>query len=584
MARATSSLPTGVMVLNIALLLLIPHQAVSFEVTFTYEYCGPSSIAPSSCANHDIRYPFRLEGKSTNCSDPRYELSCESNHSLLFLSNYIQINYDKKTIRLVDSGIQEDNFSFIPRIFINQYIIRNGSSQPMDPRYRTTDGSKGVVIVNCEKPIMNNRSSYLHLETSTCSNYPLSSRYCQRYLYLLVLLDGKLPVMDVEDSCKIEQMSLTSRSGDFYPNISRTDLHNVFLSGFELRWIIRSDGTPFVVVFLIYKWRRRHLSMYDAIEEFLQNQNNLMTIRYSFSEIKKMTKNFKEKLGEGGFGTIFKGTTRSGSHVAVKMLGKSKANGQEFTNEMATIGRIHHVNVVQLIGFCVHGSKRALVYDFMPHGSLNKYIFSSEGSISLSCEKTYNIALGVACGIQHLHRGCDMQILHFDIKSSRHATQGYLPPQYYLFTVARRTLRYMAPELYYRNIGGISYKADVYSFGMLLMEMVGKRKNLNAFTEHSSQIYFPTWVYDQFNDGKDIDQMERATKEEKEIVKKMIIVALWCIQMNPSNRPTMNKVVEMLEGKVEQLQIPPKAPLSSPERVVRDFEDNSSQTWASTSS
>ncbi|KAG6714988.1 hypothetical protein I3842_05G228000 [Carya illinoinensis] len=333
MARATSSLPTGVMVLNIALLLLIPHQAVSFEVTFTYEYCGPSSIAPSSCANHDIRYPFRLEGKSTNCSDPRYELSCESNHSLLYNDfggkYYVQqINYDKKTIRLVDSGIQEDNFSFIPRIFINQYIIRNGSSQPMDPRYRTTDGSKGVVIVNCEKPIMNNRSSYLHLETSTCSNYPLSSRYSQRYLYLLVLLDGKLPVMDVEDSCKIEQMSLTSRSGDFYPNISRTDLHNVFLSGFELRWIIRSDayslpatiaililqfgwllfglwrglltvlGTPFVVVFLIYKWRRRHLSMYDAIEEFLQNQNNLMTIRYSFSEIKKMTKNFKEKLGE----------------------------------------------------------------------------------------------------------------------------------------------------------------------------------------------------------------------------------------------------------------------------------------------
>ncbi|KAG6655718.1 hypothetical protein CIPAW_05G235100 [Carya illinoinensis] len=485
MARATSSLPTGVMVLNIALLLLIPHQAVSFEVTFTYEYCGPSSIAPSSCANHDIRYPFRLEGKSTNCSDPRYELSCESNHSLLYNDfggkYYVQqINYDKKTIRLVDSGIQEDNFSFIPRIFINQYIIRNGSSQPMDPRYRTTDGSKGVVIVNCEKPIMNNRSSYLHLETSTCSNYPLSSRYSQRYLYLLVLLDGKLPVMDVEDSCKIEQMSLTSRSGDFYPNISRTDLHNVFLSGFELRWIIRSDG----------------------------------------------------------FGTIFKGTTRSGSHVAVKMLGKSKANGQEFTNEMATIGRIHHVNVVQLIGFCVHGSKRALVYDFMPHGSLNKYIFSSEGSISLSCEKTYNIALGVACGIQHLHRGCDMQILHFDIKPHNILLDENFIPKVSDFGLAK-----LYP-LYYRNIGGISYKADVYSFGMLLMEMVGKRKNLNAFTEHSSQIYFPTWV-------------------KKEIVKKMIIVALWCIQMNPSNRPTMNKVVEMLEGKVEQLQIPPKAPLSS---------------------
>jgi hypothetical protein len=100
--------------------------------------------------------------------------------------------------------------------------------------------------------------------------------------------------------------------------------------------------------------------MYDDVEEFLQSHNNLMPIRYSYSEVKKMTKSFKDKLGEGGFGTVFKGTLRSGRLVAIKMLGKSKANGQDFISEVATIGRIHHVNVVQLIGFCVEGSKRAL--------------------------------------------------------------------------------------------------------------------------------------------------------------------------------------------------------------------------------
>jgi serine/threonine protein kinase len=159
-----------------------------------------------------------------------------------------------------------------------------------------------------------------------------------------------------------------------------------------------------VIAFLICKWRRRHLSIFDAVEEFLESHNNLMPIRYSYSEIRKMTESFKDKLGEGGYGTVFKGKLRSGRLVAIKMLGKSKTNGQDFINEVATIGRIHHVNVVQLIGFCVEGSKRALVYEFMSNGSLNKYIFLPEINTLLSYHKMYDIALGVARGIEYLHR------------------------------------------------------------------------------------------------------------------------------------------------------------------------------------
>ena len=128
-------------------------------------------------------------------------------------------------------------------------------------------------------------------------------------------------------------------------------------------------GTPWVVALLIYKWRRRHLSTNDAIEEFLQSQNNFMPIRYSYSEIRKMTKDFKDKLGEGGYGSVYKGKLQSGILVAIKMLDKSKANGQDFINKVATIGRIHHMNVVQLIGFCAKGPKRALIYEFMPNGT-----------------------------------------------------------------------------------------------------------------------------------------------------------------------------------------------------------------------
>ena len=350
-------------------------------------------------------------------------------------------------------------------------------------------------------------------------------------------------------------------------------------------------GTPFVVALLIYKWCRRHLSTYDSIEEFLESQNNFMPIRYSYSEIWKMTKGFKDKLGEGGYGSIYKGKLQSGRLVAIKMLDKSKANGQDFINEVATIGRIHHMNVVQLIGFCARGPKRALIYEFMPNGSLDKYIFSLEERIPLSVEKIYEISLGVARGIEYLHRGCDMQILHFDIKPHNILLDENFTPKVSDFglaklypiddsivslTAARGTLGYIAPELFYKNIGSVSYKADVYSFGMLLLEMASKRKNFNALADHSSQIYFPTWVYDQVSKGNDI-VMEVSTKKEKKTINKMIIVALWCIQMRPSDRRSMNKVVEMLVGEVECLQMPSKPFLSS----LGDVRDNLNLTCSS---
>ncbi|XP_059446887.1 rust resistance kinase Lr10-like [Corylus avellana] len=571
---------------------------------------------PSSCGNIcNISYPFRFESDPENCGNRRYNLSCENNRTVLSLyagKYYVQeIDYSNYTIRVVDSGIlSHKNDSLIPRYPL--YETNFSSGDPYTP------------------------------------DYPPIFHFHDRY----VIANG-ITARDLEESCQIEQKFLATSWVPIGPNNSVRyfrcrDFYDAAVYGFKLSWFqvtcdefidgscniydtnepvqcnrrriglkfgiphIEYDayyptpglclapkvvlGTPCVIAFLLYNWRRRHLSMYDVVEEFLQSHNNLMPIRYSYSEIKKMTKNFKDKLGEGGYGTVFKGTLRSGKLVAVKVLGKSKANGQDFINEVATIGRIHHVNVVQLIGFCVEGSKRSLVYEFMPNGSLNKYIFSPEViSTLLSYNKMYDIALGVACGIEYLHRGCDMQILHFDIKPHNILLDENFTPKVSDFglaklysvddsivslTAARGTLGYMAPELFYKNIGGVSYKADVYSFGMLLMEMAGRRKNLNAFAEHSSQIYFPTWVYDQLYNGKDIE-MEDVTEEEKNMVKKMIIVALWCIQMKPSDRPSMNKVIEMLEGEVECLQMPSKPFLSSTERPMMDVQEDSNQISAS---
>ncbi|KAH6806831.1 hypothetical protein C2S51_027939 [Perilla frutescens var. frutescens] len=328
---------------------------------------------------------------------------------------------------------------------------------------------------------------------------------------------------------------------------------------------------------LIYKFRRRHLSEYNMIESFLQSDNKLMPIKYSYLDIKKMTKGFQDKLGEGGYGSVYKGKLRSGHDVAVKMLGKSRANGQDFINEIATIGRIHHVNVVKLVGYCAQGYKRALVYDFMPNGSLEKYLFNQEKLKSLNWDTKFEIAIGVARGIEYLHLGCDIQILHFDIKPHNILLDDKFIPKISDFglakvcsidknavtmTVARGTIGYVAPELISRSIGAVTYKADVYSFGMLLMEMVSLKKDLIGNNGDSGQ-YFPYWIYDCFNQGKDID-IEKADENDdseendgtRKLARKITIVALWCIQMNPNDRPPMNKVLEMLKGDVECLQLP----------------------------
>ncbi|XP_022872840.1 rust resistance kinase Lr10-like [Olea europaea var. sylvestris] len=335
--------------------------------------------------------------------------------------------------------------------------------------------------------------------------------------------------------------------------------------------------------------------MFKAIEDFLRSQNNLMPISYSYSEIKKMTKGFREKLGEGGYGLVYKGKLRSGRDVAVKILGKNKSNGQDFINEVTTTGRNHHVNIVRLVGYCADMSKCALVYDFMPNGSLEKYISCQQGGThSLTWEKKHAITLGVARGIEYLHRGCNMQILHFDIKPHNILLDDNFTPKIFDFglarsyptgnsivtiTAARGTIVYVAPELINRGIGAVSYKADVYSFGMLLMEMLGLNRDLIQNTELSSQ-YFPDWIYDRFNKGKDLEigDADESGCEEMKITRKMTIVALWCIQMNPMDRPSMSKVIEMLESKVETLQIPPQ-PCQPPLQVAPP-ED---QTWGTDS-
>ncbi|KAG6650056.1 rust resistance kinase Lr10-like [Carya illinoinensis] len=326
---------------------------------------------------------------------------------------------------------------------------------------------------------------------------------------------------------------------------------------------------------------------HQNVEAFLRNNGPFGIRRYSYSDIKKMTNFLKDKLGQGGYGSVYKGKLQDGSMVAVKVLKGSIGNGEEFINEVASISRTSHVNIVTLRGFCFEGSKRALVYEFMPNGSLEKFIFKkdSPSNHQLQWETLYKIAIGIARGLEYLHRGCNNRILHFDIKPHNILLDENFCPKISDFGLAkvcpreqsiismlgaRGTAGYIAPEVFCRNFGGVSHKSDVYSYGMMVLEMVGGRKNIDAEVDHTSEIFFPHWIYRRLELNEELTLHGLKTEEDRQNAKKMTIVSLWCIQTDPSNRPAMSRVVEMLEMSLNALQIPPKPFLSSPSRLEAD--------------
>ncbi|KAL8119698.1 hypothetical protein AgCh_016981 [Apium graveolens] len=327
----------------------------------------------------------------------------------------------------------------------------------------------------------------------------------------------------------------------------------------------------------LYKQKKNY---HQKIEMFLEDYKALKPTRYSYADIKKISNQFKVKLGEGGYGSVFKGQLSNDVPVAIKILNDkvdAKGSGEDFINEVSTIGLVHHINVVRLVGYCADGCRRALVYEFLPNKSLEKFVYCRENRRNrfLGWEKMEDIALGIAKGIEYLHQGCAQRILHFDIKPHNILLDQNFNPKISDFglaklctkgqsivsmTMARGTVGYIAPEVFSRNFGKVSSKSDVYSFGMLLLEMVGSRNHTSLATENTSEVYFPEWIFHQLEQGRETrSEIEEEVNEK--IERKLTIVGLWCVNWHPADRPSMKHVIQMLEG--EDCPAIPPNPFSS---------------------
>eukprot|EP00253_Pinus_taeda_P030189 PITA_30189 len=287
-------------------------------------------------------------------------------------------------------------------------------------------------------------------------------------------------------------------------------------------------------------------------------------IAFTMEELIAATENFDDenKLGEGGFGAVYKGTTEDGKEIAVKKLSLTSLQGKrEFMNEVELVAKIQHRNLVNLLGCCAEGSERLLVYEYLPNKSLDKILFDPNKRNQLDWQKRYNIIVGVARGLLYLHEDSQLRIIHRDIKASNILLDANLNPKIADFGLARLfpedeshvstrvagTYGYMAPE--YAMQGQLSVKADVYSFGVLLLELVTGRKNSDNNLSLDMQRLLE-WAWRLYKGGNIVDMIDPAIIEmcNVEEALRCVHVGLLCTQADSSLRPSMSVITLMLSS------------------------------------
>ncbi|XP_039684666.1 G-type lectin S-receptor-like serine/threonine-protein kinase CES101 isoform X1 [Medicago truncatula] len=294
---------------------------------------------------------------------------------------------------------------------------------------------------------------------------------------------------------------------------------------------------------------------------------------FNYSSILEATMNFspENKLGQGGYGPVYKGILPTGQEIAVKRLSKTSGQGiVEFKNEFVLICELQHTNLVQLLGCCIHQEERILIYEYMPNKSLDFYLFDSTRRKCLDWKKRLNIIEGISQGLLYLHKYSRLKIIHRDLKASNILLDENMNPKISDFGMARMftqqesvvntnrivgTYGYMSPE--YAMEGICSTKSDVYSFGVLLLEIICGRRN-NSFYDVDRPLNLIGHAWELWNDGEYLQLMDPTLNDTfvPDEVQKCIHVGLLCVEQYANNRPTMSDVISMLTNKYAPTTLP----------------------------
>ncbi|XP_013598684.1 PREDICTED: cysteine-rich receptor-like protein kinase 19 [Brassica oleracea var. oleracea] len=338
---------------------------------------------------------------------------------------------------------------------------------------------------------------------------------------------------------------------------------------------------PITVIFLllvaVYIFRAKKKKRTYETEPLAEDRDDITTagsIQFDFKAIEAATDKFSEtnKLGQGGFGQVYKGTFPSGIQVAVKRLSKTSGQGErEFENEVVVVAKLQHRNLVRLLGFCLEGEEKILVYEFVPNKSLDHFLFDSTMHSKLDWTIRYKIIKGIARGILYLHQDSRLTIIHRDLKAGNILLDADMNPKVADFGMARifgmdqteantkrvvGTYGYMSPE--YAMYGQFSMKSDVYSFGVLVLEIISGKKNSSIYQMDGTAGNLVTYTWRLWSNGSPLELMDASFQDnyQTEEVTKCIHIALLCVQEEAEDRPTMSDIVQMLTTSSIPLIVP----------------------------
>ncbi|XP_075505506.1 cysteine-rich receptor-like protein kinase 15 isoform X2 [Primulina tabacum] len=334
------------------------------------------------------------------------------------------------------------------------------------------------------------------------------------------------------------------------------------------------------------------------------NIDSAESLQYDFCEIKSATDDFSDdnKLGQGGFGAVYKGKLSNGQEIAVKRLSMDSGQGDvEFKNEVLLVAKLQHRNLVRFLGFSIEGKERLLVYEFVKNASLDKFLFDPIKRPELDWERRYKIIGGIARGLLYLHEESRLKIIHRDLKASNILLDGEMNPKIADFGLARLcaadetqgntnrivgTYGYMSPE--YAMHGQFSIKSDVFSFGVLILEIMTGQKN-NSFRngETIEDLLSAAWKYWHRGTFEDmIDPVLRASSGSLRDISRCIHIGLLCVQDNLADRPTMASVVLTLSSFTISLPVPLEPTFFTNSRISKNalFQAYDSRESGSTTS
>ncbi|GER56780.1 concanavalin A-like lectin protein kinase family protein [Striga asiatica] len=323
-------------------------------------------------------------------------------------------------------------------------------------------------------------------------------------------------------------------------------------------------------------WRRRKLREEEEDDEIEEWEMEYWPHRFSYEELHTATNGFSENelLGSGGFGKVYKGTLSNNSEVAVKCVNHDSKQGlREFMAEISSIGRLQHKNLVPMRGWCRKGNELMLVYDYMPNGSLNRWIFERPKSL-MNWEGRKRVLTDVAEGLNYLHNGWDQVVVHRDIKSSNVLLDNDMRGRLGDFGLAKLythgetpnttrvvgTLGYLAPEVV--TLASPTTASDVYSFGVVVLEVACGRRPLETKVEREDEEVLIDWVRDMYLEGKLAEVADKRIKGEYEVeeIEAVLKLGLSCCHPDPARRPNMRDVTAVLLG--ERAEMAPKEMLS----------------------